>query len=731
MKRHAVLKTWLPIAIAALIAALAFATGRLDKQQTWVEMAYQYFDFPSGASLTSQDGSGYGVMNTGPGFNLPAGTYRLRWIIEGDGENRILLSAANGARITPSVLKTSPEQRTDEAEFTILDAADGFSIQTEFADGTFIDVIDFRLYSPMYRDHAFSLALVLAAACALWIAHRRGYLTPERRAHLLIIGFAVLLASTPSLKDDLTFSTDMSFHMARLENLKDALLSGQFPARVGGFSYNGYGAATSVFYPDVFLYPFALLLAAGASIQYAIHLYEIATHLSAAAAMYVCAKRIFGDRNTAVCASVLYTLAIYRVMDIYVRGALGEAAAMSLLPLFVLGLWEVVFGDKSRWRLLAVSAVGICLCHVLSTLMCAAFALGVFALFFVRIVRERRLPALMKAGCTAALLCAFWLVPFAMYSQDGIGADAIIGVYNFCPIAPAQLLLWSEGRTSFPLEDKSISRLPAEIGLALLLGTLLLLLVYASAREKRDERMRCALLFALAGGATAWMTTTLFPWSYLHVLTRGMTQTIQFPWRLLTFVDVLLALAAAYGYTRYAGGRPDVAVIAALTLSAVIALPTLGAQTRLNSIIEYGQGAQTAITYPEYQLPGTDVEDIYDRTWHAEGDVTVTDYEKNGARVTAQIDAREDARLTLPMFGFRGYAAEVDGQRLDWTLGENNRLQVVIPAGTSGMLHVWFEGEVIWRVFDAISLVTLLALIGNALLRRRRVNRAQGGMTNT
>ena len=265
MKRNAALKTWLPVALAALLAVAVFATGVLDRQKTWGEMVYLNLSFPQGASLASRDGAGYGVMNDGPGFFLPPGTYRLKWNIQSGAEgNRILLSAGNGARITPAEIPVSPEQATQEAEFTVLEQADDFQIQVSFEAGEAIDVVDFRLYSPWYRDFAFTFAFAMLALCALWLAHRRGALTPERCGRLLIVGFAVLLASAPSLKDNLTLVYDTGFHMARLQNLADALRSGQLPARAGGFTYNGYGAVTSAFYPDILLYPFALLLNAGA-----------------------------------------------------------------------------------------------------------------------------------------------------------------------------------------------------------------------------------------------------------------------------------------------------------------------------------------------------------------------------------------------------------------------------------------------------------------------------------
>ena len=72
------------------------------------------------------------------------------------------------------------------------------------------------------------------------------------------------------------------------------------------------------------------------------------------------------------------------------------------------------------------------------------------------------------------------------------------------------------------------------------------------------------------------------------------------------------------------------------------------------------------------------------------------------------------------MFGFIGYAAELNGERIDWTLGENNRLTIDVPAGTQGELRVWYEGKAIWRVMDALSAASALGLAAFVLIGRRK-----------
>lgn len=712
MKRMREWSVWL---VALLLIAAVFATGILDRQETWEDMPYLSMRFDGGLSRDVRAGDAYGAMNGGPGLNLPEGTYRLKWAIEGDGDNRLVITTENGATAVPGEIQLPAGETAGEALFTLEDAAQGVEIVVVFEGGTHIDVADMRLYSPEYRDHAFTFALIAFALCLLYTLHRRGKLTPARRGRLILIGLAVLIASGPALKDTVCIGHDTTFHLVRLCNLADGLRAGQFPVRIGGFSYNGYGAITSVFYPDVFLYGPALLMNLGASLQYAVNLFFIAVNAASAWAMYAAAKRMFGDEWAALSASILYTLAIYRVSDVFTRYAFGEMTAMVFLPLFLLGLYEAVLGDKRRWVTLGVSAACIALSHMLSTLICALMAAGVCMVFIARIVREHRLLSIVKAIALAGALCAFQLVPFLMYSMQGIGAQELAKDPAFFALAPAQLFLLGAGELSLDPRDTTLATFALEIGLPLLMGATLALYATATA-ERRDGKDRLAVLLTAAGAAFAFMATTLFPWGHVRVLTRGLSDYLQFPWRFLMLTAALLALAGGHGCARFSRGHGEQMAAAVLAVAALCALPTLTDEARNPEYIAFGETVSPNLQYTEYTLPGTRTAAAMERDVRVNGDASVADYRKTGTTVTAQVEAGTDAVIALPLFGYDGYRAAVDGRAIETGLDGENRLTVLLPAGTRGELRVWFAGKTSWRIAEAVSLVTLLGLL---LLRRR------------
>ena len=207
------------------------------------------------------------------------------------------------------------------------------------------------------------------------------------------------------------------------------------------------------------------------------------------------------------------------------------------------------------------------------------------------------------------------------------------------------------------------------------------------------------------------------------MLTRGLSDYLQFPWRFLMMTAVLLALVGGYGCARFARGHGEQMAAAVLAVAALCALPTLTDEARNPEYIEFGETVSPNLQYTEYTIPGTQTAPTMEQSVLVDGDAEVTAYRKESTTITAQVDARTDTTLSLPLFGYDGYRAAVDGQELETGLGENNRLTVQLPAGTQGALRVWFAGKTSWRIAEAVSLAAAL-LCAALCVRRRRERRA-------
>ena len=165
-------------------------------------------------------------------------------------------------------------------------------------------------------------------------------------------------------------------------------------------------------------------------------------------------------------------------------------------------------------------------------------------------------------------------------------------------------------------------------------------------------------------------------------------------------------------------------MLCVLGLAAVVIWPVLDDYMSRADILEFGTSASPYVMYQEYQIEGTDLGATWNREPLVSGDVQLMQYEKDGTTIRAEVTAEEGGAVELPLFAFDGYRAELDGREAAITRGSNNRIHIDVPSGTHGTLSVRFIGKALWRIADAVSLLTAAGLCAYMIRRRRSRHKA-------
>ena len=702
-----------PVVIVWIVTVLLLCTHYTNKFRLWPDLLTDGIVQPDGKTILSvPDGDSYRQLTFSSPLIIPPGTYRFQWNLECDGVNSIRLFSTNDARFSPDTFDIAPGL-DNNVYFTLKDNAEFLRFTIDFKDGTYLKIYNFRLYSPSYNDHRMTLILLASLFSVLWLFHCTG-----RKIHpsVLLLAAAVIYSSVPSFRDNISDLYDTSFHISRLWNLVSGLKSGQIPVRCAGYSYNGYGAVTSVFYPDILLYPFALLLLAGVSTNYVMQCIFVTLNILSCLTMYQCAMRIMKDRWTAVISAILYTLAIYRITDVYIRCALGEAIAFALLPILVRGVWSVWFGNKEEWPWLTLGVCAVFYSHMLTVLMFLLGLLGLFIFYLPKLIHEKRLLPLFKAGLLTLFICLTQLIPMYDYLQTGVGPMGMNMSVAGSAISPAQLFLWGEGDMPVDPWDTTLPGLPAEPGMILNIGAILAIYFLLAQKETDRNTRQNVLRFSIIGLLGAYATTTLFPWEYLSTLTNTISDFFQFAWRFLIIPTLFFSLSAAFGYRRITN-EGEKSAIFVLIAAVIMVLPTLGAQTRFNDVYRFGE-AHEIIVQKEYNIPGTDVANVRSCAVVPSEGIAISDYIKEGNHVSCSFEASQNGQIRFPMFGFMGYQVKIDGQEVPYFCTGNNQLTVDVTQGSHD-LRIHYVGKPLWHVFDVISLASFLVLIVLMIKKRK------------
>lgn len=504
--------------------------------------------------------------------------------------------------------------------------------------------------------------------------------------------------------------------MLRIDNIANSLAEGEFPVRIYHEAKGHYGYAPSLYYGEILLYLPALLRLLGCELRLTYQLYIAGITLATAAVAYGCLHEIFGRRNLALLGCALYVLSPYRLVCVYTRAAVGEYTAFLFLPLIALGLWRLYArrDPVPAWGVLAVGFGGLLQTHtitlILSTLTVFCLAICLWRRTFHPFV----LLQWGKAAGACILVNLWFLFPFVSMAGSRLsGQGGDIG---------------GQGMTLAQLFTKGST---AIFGLALPLGGALLLAAFLTAPPAPGTSYKPGLCALAVGAFTLFASTRLFPWSAmpgLPVLGK-LLGSIQFPWRFLGLATISLTLAALFALQQFQrGGHPLWARGAGaglLALTFFFCLTFLPDQVSTDTASFHGDPSQwmirppskVTITMDDLYLPDGAAESGLGYTAAEPADIRVEDITRDGR--TTYVECSTDGAegfLDLPLLYYPGYTTDTG------TLyrSQSGLVGLAVPAGFEGTVTVTWQEPKRWLAADLVSLVSIAALAGRALYRRRK-----------
>jgi len=295
-----------------------------------------------------------------------------------------------------------------------------------------------------------------------------------------------------------------------------------------------------------------------------------------ATGIYRLARRWWGA-PAALIAGLIYTYAPYHLVDIYVRAAYAEFAALALAPWTLLGL--VYLWDRPGPRRAAAAALALAallLTHTMAPAVLMPLIVG-WPAWKILEARARRPADMRRAlgwtgvafGLGIGMALIFWLPALLerRYIQE---ASWLRGTYDYTRhfVYPGQLFgtFWGFGfSVPGPGDGMSFALgvmpwIAASVAAAAALG-----MARPTLRTHRSE----ALFFALATAAALFiMTPAAAPgWAAFPL-----AASIQFPWRFLAVTTITLALLAAAAVhwldEQSSGSGPFVYLLALLIVAA-------------------------------------------------------------------------------------------------------------------------------------------------------------------
>lgn len=509
-------------------------------------------------------------------------------------------------------------------------------------------------------------------------------------------------------------------HGARIAEMYQAVADGHIPPRWSAHFGYGYGMPLFLFYAPLPYYVGAFFYSLGASLVTSVQLLFIVVNVLTMIGTYLMGK-LLGGKWMGLLLATLYTLAPYRAVNLFVRGALSEAWGMAMLPWMIVG-WLMILQNKHvGWLVLVLSTAALLLSHNLTAFIFVPFFILIILAQWL--VQSRNWLQLLRTFGSLALgfgLATYYVIPALLESKYTQLRSLILTGYfdfrlHFLYLRQFFLDVWNYGGSQWGPDD-GISFF---LGYGLLLATAIGAGAFFWQLKSNRWRMSTALwanigLAALTGVALL-LTTQKTQWLWEAV---PFMSYLQFPWRYLLLITMLLMLLVA---TSWSVVRPSNRAV----LACIVVGITLVTSWRYFQPAEYLSDS-SALYYadagriashmsgilPDYipqkftltDKPSTGI--VYAQSSELDSQVLVD----RTHQVLLAVQPNRDTQLTFGISDFPGWQVELDGRVVEHEVSSEGLISIVVPQGTQ-LVSTRLTDTPVRRVADIVSVLSLLVVL--------------------
>lgn len=527
------------------------------------------------------------------------------------------------------------------------------------------------------------------------------------------LSLALIISTLPLMAifmtADLPHTHDGAVHLPRMAAYFKALTDGQILPRWAGDLNYGYGLPLFNFiYHTPYLIA-SLFIGLGISLVISFKFLLALSYLLAATFMFVFARKLFKDEKTALLVTIFYQFAPFRLVEMLVRGSLGEIYVYAFAPLVLYGLTAIF--EKATSINIFLTAVATLLLIISHNSMSLVFfsAIVLFLIFFAKSKKNFILgTSTLVLGLLGSLF--YWLPALLehKYTYGNLFMKDLFRMYF--PTLP-QLII-PNPLNLLALQNQGVS---VQIGAFHLLALIIAFFVLLRKKKLSEFVRKITILSLILTGISLFfvLPVSLPVWNRMALLRQ-----FQFPWRFLALTALTSSLASS-SFMFFSFFRKPI------IYWSLICLTVISTAYFWKPVLGFDRVTDEKAAYWNYPLDTTYFGET-DVIWSAgpakaypaervqaiEGQAKISHLVKRTALHTFDVSSTASARLVDKTGYFPGWRVYIDNIKTPIEFQDQNwrgLITFAVPAGTHSV-KVIFEKSPVQFISEIISILTLISL---------------------
>lgn len=513
---------------------------------------------------------------------------------------------------------------------------------------------------------------------------------------------------------------DGLIHIATIAQFSDALMQGDFPV-IWLNNFANYGLPVGLFSHQLPIYLGAIINIITRDPVFSANIVTL-IGITGTNIFFYKFLRIYFPESVSFFATILFGLAPYRILNVYIRGAIPETFSLLFLPLILIVLHRVfVLKKMNSLFLLVLAFIGLILSHPMMVLIYSFFIVPYFIFLMwgrvksleKKLVLRAYVPPILilfSSGLIALGVASYYVVPlviekkyfyFGQYST--IFNNSFFGLSNFIDPRWHYLLGTDIFTRAHALQIGIIESLAFFIGMIFLIRECMV-----------KKKMSDFSFFALITISGIIIIFFLLPISSVVYSVVPILQNIQFPWRMLSVLVIIPPMLFAIFMQRY---KKPLLFYGIVLLVVVIRVPELYGKNytfyqnsfyhsnkdNLHSVNMNTIWSEESVDY-SLKVRQSDI---------VEGKGTVTEKSISNSNRTYSITAQTPLKMVDYTFYFPGWNVLIDNksaliQFQDPAL--RGVITYMVPVGNHEV-KIFFQDTIVRKIGKGLSVVSIGVLL--------------------